>query len=250
VSSRGSGGDARRAIPLKERALAIFRSLDHERWVAATLHDLADTWAHIGDYERAREAALEALEIRRRIGLPGGIAHAMSSLADVELFEGNYDEALRLYEEIVEIARRPGRRRGDLIIALHSLAECLRRREELPRAASTLREAITRARETKIRFGAGEMLYTAAALIADAKPHRGAILIGGADAVRLHTGFDPWDAAEEQRTVQTLKHALGEATFAELRAEGATLSADAALINALDSLPPSVPTGKSDSDLG
>src|SRR5205823_3097781 len=45
-------GDSARAILLKEQALATYRSVDNSVYVAATLHDLADTWAHVGDYAR------------------------------------------------------------------------------------------------------------------------------------------------------------------------------------------------------
>ena len=229
-------GDSRRAIDLKEQALEMYRSFGEPVYVAATLHDLADTWAHIGEYERARELSLEALEIRRQRGSPYGIAHALSSLADIELFEHNYDEAERLYEEILSIERRNRHRQADTMVALGSLAECLRRKGDVDRARSLVSEAIEIARKMNVRFGVGEVLTSAAALLAAEAPSLAATLIGASDAVRSETTFDPWDPEEDKRIKETVQAALGASTYAMRRAEGEKFPVDTALAQAQSAL--------------
>jgi len=229
-------GDSQRAITLKEEALEMYRSLGEPRYVAATLHDLADTWTHIGEYDRARELALEGIEIRRQQGNPHGIAHALSSLADIELFEQNYEEAQRLYEEIVAIERKNRHRRADTMVSLHSLAECVRRQGDIARARSLLTEAIEIARQMNVRFGVGEVLTSAAALLVDEDPRLAATLIGTCDAVRSETAFDPWDLREDKRVEETIRQALGASTFAKPHAEGEKLPVDAALAQAHSAL--------------
>lgn len=229
-------GEIERAIPLKEQATEILRSLGEHHEVAANLHDIADSWAHVGDYERARAAASEALEIRRTLGDPGGIAHALSSLGDVALFEGDLSEARRIYAEVLELIEASPTEAVDKAVGLHSLAECRRRQGEYEGAAANLVEAIKLAAEQNLIFSVPEMLDTAAALTALSDPRRGTVLAGAAETLRRESGFDYFDRLESERIAASLRDSLGESEFESAMDEGRNLPVEAAMQTALESL--------------
>lgn len=76
----------------------------------------------------------------------------------------------------------------------------------------------------------------AGALALASQPQRGAILWGSGEALRLQSGshIAPASRLNRERTVALLREQLGEAEFARLAAEGATMSADEAVAFALD----------------
>jgi len=229
-------GEVERAIPIKERATEIARSLGDDREVASNLHDIADSWAHLGDYARARAAASDALKIRRALGNPGGIAHSLSSLGDIALFEGDFAEARRIYEEVLALILADSPGTTDHAVYLFSLAECRRRQEEYEGAAATLVDAIEMAAELGLVFCVPDMLDTAAGLAGRSNPWRGALLVGAAEALRSASGFDYFDRAEAERIATSLLVSLGEARFKRAVDEGRQLTAEEAMRTALESL--------------
>jgi len=229
-------GAVERAIPIKERATEIARSLGDHREVASNLHDIADSWAHVGDYERARAAASEALGIRRALGDPGGIAHALSSLGDIALFEGEFAEARRIYEEVLALILADSPGSTDHAVFLFSLAECRRRQGDYEGAAATLFDAIEMAAGLSLVFCAPDMLDTAAGLTGQSDARRGALLVGAAEALRTASGFDYFDRAEAERIAASLRDSLGESRFKRAVDEGRQLTLDEAMQTALESL--------------
>ena len=229
-------GEIERAIPLKERAIEMGRSLGDHREVASNLHDLADAWAHAGDYVRARAAASEGLEIRRTLGDPGGIAHALSTLGDIALFEGELAEASRIYAEILELIDADPGESLDEAICLHCLAECRRRQGEYEEATANLVDAIKLATELNLIFGVPDMLDTAAGLTGLSDARRGAVLVGAAETLRKESGFDYFDRAESERIAVSLRDSLGESEFNRALDEGRQLPVEAAMQAALESL--------------
>ena len=219
-----------------ERATEIARSLGDHREVASNLHDIADSWAHVGDYERARAAASEALGIRRALGDPGGIAHALSSLGDIALFEGEFAEARRIYEEVLALILADSPGSTDHAVFLFSLAECRRRQGDYEGAAATLFDAIEMAAGLSLVFCAPDMLDTAAGLTGQSDARRGALLVGAAEALRTASGFDYFDRAEAERIAASLRDSLGESRFKRAVDEGRQLTLDEAMQTALESL--------------
>jgi tetratricopeptide (TPR) repeat protein len=242
-------GDDARAIPIKEDVLSLARELDDTSLEAATLHDLADTYAHAGDYGRARELALQALEIRRRVGRPTGIAHALSSLFDIELLQGNYDEALRVAEEVAAIESEHAAGTIDHSLSLFMLGEAHRRRGEAPEAVASLRAALSVAREINQQQNLCEMLLSTAGLSAKADPRRAAELLAAAETIRQKTGFYLWDPPECERIAKAVRAELGEEEFALASADGVELDWERAIsgaLEALDSLDSVLPRGSLD----
>jgi predicted ATPase/class 3 adenylate cyclase len=229
-------GELHQALSVKERALALARELDHASGIAATLHDLAGVLAQLGEFDRARRLAEEGLALRRELGDPTGIAHGLDGLGDVALFEGDYDSASRIYAEIAEIYATHDANSTQHAIGLFGWGDCLRRCGRQDEARERLRQALSLARELKLRQHVNGMLYAAAELSLSRSPERAAILIGAAEAVTAESGFGLFDPAECERIGVAVRGRLGDARYETAHAEGAALSADDGISLGLESL--------------
>jgi predicted ATPase/class 3 adenylate cyclase len=224
------------AVPIKERALALYESLGDTGNTAATLHDLADIWFRLGDYDRARALSGDALRIRHDRGRPAGVAHALSTLVDVELAEGNYEEALRISLEILDLLGADEQNVDLRANALLGAAAASRRRGDYREAREFARDALALVESVSLRFIAPEVLVAAAELSVESDARSAAVLLAAGRAIRTEIGFAAWDSGEEGRTEAAAVARLGEAAASEATLEGESLALEEALGLARDCL--------------
>lgn len=72
-----------------ERALDIWRRMNHRRWIAEALHDLADLTAAMGQLPDARDLFAAALRRSHEIGYEKGIAQCLEGFAGLFCAQGN-----------------------------------------------------------------------------------------------------------------------------------------------------------------
>jgi len=149
-------GDYARALPLKERAIAILEQLGTERdsvagLLAATHTDVSSVLARLGDLDEAAEHAGVALAIRRRLGTPHGIAHALFGVAEVAERRQAWSEALGVYTECVSLLEGAGEPL-EAVAALIGIGSVQRSLGDLSGATEALEDALRRSVESGDRY--------------------------------------------------------------------------------------------------
>jgi tetratricopeptide (TPR) repeat protein len=155
-----------------------------------------------GEYERARALYEESLALFRELGDKRSVAIPLVNLGLVAQAQGEYERVRALYEESLALSREVGDKPG-IAHGLEGLAS------------------------TALEPGA-----------APAVGAWGARLLGAADALRAAIGapLPPTDQAPVERTVVSLRAALGDDAYEAAWAEGQALTLEEAV--ALAAAPP------------
>ncbi len=222
-----------------ERAVAAFRDLEHERYLAYTLGLSSGTYT--ADHDRYPEAIAqceEAIERARRVGSLPLIAQVLNIKGELARVQGDYDAALAAYEEGRELAEASGDQ-THLSIFLANLSYMAEHRGEYNEARRLALEALwlswNLGRRIMATWSLSELAGPELAL---GRPERAAILVGAADHALKVMGATrhPGDIPEHARVVEGLHSALGPTEFRRLHAEGARLSLQEAVTLALTDL--------------
>lgn len=99
-------GDPHAAIPYFEAAAPKVSDDEFLRLIA--LGNLAESYEHTGDLERARPTALHVLEAQRGIGDRDGVAYMSFTLASIALAQGDLAESHRRLVECLAVAAEVG----------------------------------------------------------------------------------------------------------------------------------------------
>jgi tetratricopeptide (TPR) repeat protein len=210
-------GDREAALHLKYELVHTYDRLGDTREMAATLSDISDIRARLGDIEAAREAAARALELRRSVGAPAGIGHGLYAFSVVEFFAGDYRLARRGFEE----ARAEFERAGwatESAEALFMEAQTARRMGDHEVAKDFFRRSSSLVFEVGRRGALPEFLQEAAALAED--PEDAARLLGAADRLLEEFGVQRWDPADYGLAVAHVKSSLGPGAFVAAHEQG------------------------------
>jgi predicted ATPase/class 3 adenylate cyclase len=228
-------GDFARAIPIKEQALALSRSIGDDRSAKASICDLSSMFAIQGDLERARRLVGEALEMERRSNDPTQM-RALSAAAELAQVAGENEEAKRLSEELVERLRRLGATDSRYVSAMGALAEALRRLGDDDAAAPLFVETLHAAEKIQVFTWVPETLDSVAAMIANQAPERAAALMGAANAMRDETGFVVYDLPEHETITRAVRSRLDPEQLEKAWDEGGRMSVPEAIADAVDAL--------------
>jgi tetratricopeptide (TPR) repeat protein len=219
-----------------ERAVAAFRDLEHERYLAYALGLLPGTY--IAERDRYAEAIAqcdEAIERARRVGELPLIAQALNVKGELARVQGEHDVALAAYEEGRELADAAGDQ-AHLSIFLANLGYMARHRGDIAEARRLTLESL------RMSWKLGRRLMSTWTLselagpeLADGRPEHGAILVGAADQALTVMGAarHPGDVPEHAQIVAALEAQLGPEQFRRLQQEGARLTLDEAVALAL-----------------
>jgi predicted ATPase/class 3 adenylate cyclase len=134
-------GELELAERMFEEALALFRTLDEPRWVAASLSQLADILGAQGDLVRARGFAEESVVLRRELG-SFMLGRGLASLAELDLAEGDYARAQALLEEGLECYKQEAPESEHVPSLLETLGEVARRDGDEPAAMRAFADAL------------------------------------------------------------------------------------------------------------
>jgi hypothetical protein len=197
---------------------------------------LAGLGLALGPDEPARARALlgESLALFREAGDAWFSSVSMNALAGVLRAAGAPAEARPLYEAALAIRRAAGDRHGAAIV-LHNLGQLALLAGDSGRAAACFREGLALARAVGDRHCLAWCLAGQAGAVAPGQPARAARLLGAA-APHLAAGttsLHPPDPAARDRTLATVRRALGGAAFAAAWAAGQALSVEQAAARAL-----------------
>jgi predicted ATPase/class 3 adenylate cyclase len=234
-----SMGDREGALRAAEERLELARTLDDPKNLSGALGLLAVLADERGDPEEAEKLHLQCISISLAQGGAGRPERHRGNYAEFLLRQQRYDEAAELLHECLAAARE----RGDAFLVGRYTADLGTRELLQGRPASALPllgEGVRMLHDLGDRWVTVYCLPlladTFAALGADAK---GARLVGAAETLLKTTELALWSDAGPvgvrrfEQTIAVLRAALGDETFAALRAEGAAMSVDEAVEYAL-----------------
>ncbi len=215
-----------RALDLLQRS-GLWRTPFHSR----ALSDRSAIFALLGREDERRAALQEALEIATEREDPWTISFCEMLIADAACKRGDLQEAIAMGRRASETLRRFGQE----IFAMGNLAAYYFVAGDLENADRTAREVLQLSSNADL-VGAKLMMQLLAAIAAmrgDAA--RAALLVGHVNAglERLGLPRDDIDTYVFDALMRSLHATLDEATIAQLGAQGAALSEEAAIEKAL-----------------
>jgi len=136
-------GDARAAMMLADRALALVDKLGDEgrRVRAECLKSLGMAYHMLGQFEQAEEFKSLSLGIYRELADRRYVGNLLNSLGETARLRGDYPTAYARYSEALQIAREIGNRNGE-ILYLSNLGAARNGLGEYEEAESALRQTI------------------------------------------------------------------------------------------------------------
>lgn len=208
-----------------EQALAIFRSLDDTPEAGRCLAELGSVCIATDELDRAIELYEEAAEIFRASGQDSRLAMCLANLGAIASMRGDLEAAAAYTEQGIALQRARVDRDG-LGVSLHNLARTKLKLGQTDEARLLFAESVAIAQELEYRELLAYCLGSASEFVnALGEPERAAWLLGASERTFAEIGSLPQgDEAEIQAQLTvSLEDSLGEARFAELRAEGGTL---------------------------
>jgi len=221
-------GEAEESVALLGQALVLAEELDSALDMAELLCNRAAYSLRAGDHGTAAVHCERAVELSRRAGAPETLAMAHLGLAEAARLRGDLAAARELCEQA--LAECPtgwfssNTTRSSVLVALARIAVA---EGDAVGARARFRAAVTHD-GFSLRFPlAGSLAAEAAAGLAvlEADPHRAALLLGMAHALRGGPPSGP-DAAATATAART---ALGEDAYEAARARTAVLPRDQAI---------------------
>lgn len=213
-------GQFDRAAALYEECLGVYRALGDRRGAAFCLLGFADIARDQGEPEVMQRFSAEALAVGRAIEQPWVIGFALNNLALAALMQGELERAAALGDEALTLFHMHDIR-GGVVEALITAGQITAATGAYTQAWEQLREGVRRG------WTVGPHWLVAAGLEELAR-----CLGPLPDAVRLYGAAHAWRRAmgvslpayrqpAYEAAVTAARHALGEALFAALWAEGA-----------------------------
>jgi predicted ATPase/DNA-binding winged helix-turn-helix (wHTH) protein len=230
-------GEFARTCVLLEDAATVGRATGDLSAVAFSLGMSALATLELGDMAECARLATESLAVARASANEFVQCFALSCLAYQALQQSDFDNAARLHEESLAICRRRGEKWG-VGIVLYDLA-LLRVVQQRHADARTLcAEGIALSREFGDRRGIAWWLGILSGVeAAEGHALRGARLRGAMEGLVESVGA-PIQATYHEwigdRSLDTMKNALGEREFQAAVAEGRSMSLERAIAFGLD----------------
>jgi predicted ATPase/class 3 adenylate cyclase len=220
-------GDTEVAQVATERALAEFEHLGDRRGAADCFFHLGWIAAEEGDDEQAARFFEQNVELRRELDDRSGLAYALTNLGDLAVGRGDARRAASALEEGLALQREL-RDEWGTALASHNLAVAKLEIGEHAEATALLADAV----QATHRLGDRELLAAAfeavAALIVQDEPEVAARLLGASQHAveELRAQRTATERAMRDRTLETLRTALGAQSLRESYGEGSSLELD------------------------
>ncbi len=217
-------GDYPLSCELYEDALAQRNALGDQRGIAAALDYLGRSKRELGNYAQARALHEESLALRRTLEDKGGIAFSLTRLGIVLHCSGQAERALSTLTEAAEIWNQIGDPSGVMEARYHQ-GKAYHILGNNDKARTLWKEALLFRHRHKELPSISEVLEDLAGLPMSADLQICAVRwLGSADALREAIGFPVRASARAayDRTLETLKTALGDSAFHAAWEEGRT----------------------------
>ena len=222
--------DYQRMYEFAEKSLALYRSLGDEQGIAWSLDRTGSAATNMGDLASGCSLHQESIAMFRRLEDELGLAVSLNNLSCVYLMQGEPELATDSAAESLAICRTLGRRYG-MVLPLGNLGLAALQLSRHAEAFDLLQQGIRLGQE--IDYGEGVvccLVVLEAVLAATGEPEKAATLMGATDAKAEMTNYvlEPLEQQVRDRTVEAMKHALGEEAFGAALAAGRGLTTDEA----------------------
>ena len=238
-------GNLELARRLKSDELERLRTIPgREREVARVLGGLAYIAIEAGDLDSASRLSDKEITVLR--GLQEGAEDASSPLYEsltsslytagcIAFFRGDFAEARSTFSDTLPRYQAAGDHYGEALSHL-MIGQCARRAGQLESSARALLVGFEMTREANARAYFPECLQEVGALlVAVGEPAVAAELLGASERHRRELGTSLWDSADWDRTVATVRDALGP-DFLHMWDRGTQLQLERAVDIALEAL--------------
>lgn len=224
-------GDYVEAQSYFEEALALATAANNKQECASALTGLGQLALAQGNARQAARYLKESMRLTREIEQTPRIAQLLLALGDLERYQGNGETATSYYEQSLALSRAMNDRVG-IAGALFGAGDSARVQQEFRRACISLKQSV------QIAWEVGDKLLLAAGLetfswlcLQMGIPERATQFLGTAENLRdsLQIPLAPILLTEHERTIATLRTALGEIAFNESWAYGRTMTLKLAL---------------------
>jgi predicted ATPase/DNA-binding CsgD family transcriptional regulator len=219
-------GDAESAVAHAEVGYALAKVRNDPTFLGRAYFTLSFVAGSRGDHVEAAKHAEESLRILRAHGNDAWLPYALNRLGVVLLEQGDPARAESLFQEALDRWRSPEHAWG-ISTALDNLAACARGLGNGERATKLYHESLLFSLRQGDRWGVVESLVGIAATAAsDGQLDAAAKLSGAAEAVRLAIGLKLQQYVQSgfDKTVASIRTALGEERFNEHWQSGASLT--------------------------
>jgi predicted ATPase/class 3 adenylate cyclase len=226
------------AMRLLEQALINFREVGDMRRVSIALRIMGEVELSQGHYTPATTLLDESLSLVRESRDRVDLGLTLYLLGQAARSAADYPRAKALFEESLALAKEfnDGMSAG---LALCELAIVARQTGDLDGATALLEEAMTTF-DPREKFGLVACLHGTAMVASQrADTQRAATLFGAAHRIREELGapIPPFERDEYDQVALGVQAALGDDEFAQLLAEGRSLTIDAAISYAREKPP-------------
>ncbi|MDQ6825059.1 MAG: tetratricopeptide repeat protein [Candidatus Eremiobacteraeota bacterium] len=228
-------GRANEAFEPALQAVSILRLEGGPRVVSAGLTILGLVQWIQGEVEAGRRSYSEAIALAKGNGDDRRVAIILQNLAELECTTGNVARAIEYANEAQAIYERDHDEGGQANVG-SNLGAYLIFLERFSEARDTLRRAVRYLHETELPYNVVICTQSLALVAATNNAHtRAARLLGFADAQyqKLEIQREPTEAMIYDRLMKLLRTQLNDTEIAALRAEGAALTEDQAVAEAL-----------------
>ncbi|MEX2485376.1 MAG: tetratricopeptide repeat protein [Brumimicrobium sp.] len=96
-------GDYQNAIRIHKQAKSIYKSINDQQGISATLSNLGNLFFHLEEYDNALKFLNQALEIDKRNNDTIGMVYILSNIAVSHKMTDNFSQALELYERCLDL---------------------------------------------------------------------------------------------------------------------------------------------------
>jgi predicted ATPase len=237
---QGGYDEARDFMP---QALEGFRATGDRREQASSLTMLGATHPHYGEDDAAAACLNEAIDILRSIDEPWSLAFALNTLTAL-VARDDLNAASVHAAEALDIAQRIDNE-PLAAQALMQLGYLSLLRGDVAGARPILERSLMICRELRFREGMANCLDALAAVaLREGNAERGAVALGGSDALRESVGAHVWPLlrAERDAIVAGVRRRLGDSTYSRAWETGRTLSHAELIARAVDDARTAAPT--------
>ena len=216
-------GNLTQAVDLYQESLTLARETGDRSLMGNILNDSGYVAYLRGNFTQAATLQQEALSLARELGNKGLIGQTLNNLGYNLYLQGHFAQAATLVQEGLTLARELGNK-GLLQAALETLGSISLAQGDLVQASSLFKEGLSLWEVgNKVQTGL-HLIGLARVAVAQGKPRQAVRLLGAAEThMDVNLFLTPFERADYERTVESLRATLSESTFANAWEEGRTM---------------------------